>query len=118
MIHETRVIPLDGRPHASANLRTYMGDARGHWEGNTLVVETTNFLGAGVNGNGAAPYSEDLKLVERFTRTDARNIQYEATITDPKTYLAPWTVTFPITQTVTGYSNMPVTKETMRCITC
>ncbi len=78
-----------------------MGDARGHWEGNTLVVETTNFIGGrngvGVNGNGAAPYSDDLKLVERFTRVDARNIQYEMTVNDPKTYTAPWTVAFPIT---------------------
>jgi hypothetical protein len=101
MIHETRIIPLDGRPHASANLRTNMGDARGHWEGNTLVVETTNFIGGrngvGVNGNGAAPYSEDLKLAERFTRVDAKNIQYEMTVTDPRTYTAPWTVAFPIT---------------------
>lgn len=101
MIHETRIIPLDGRPHANPNLRTNMGDARGHWEGNTLVVETTNFIGGrngiGGNGNGAAPYSEDLKLVERFTRSDARNIQYEMTVTDPRTYTAPWTVAFPIT---------------------
>ena len=101
MIHETRIITVDGRPHASPNLRTYMGDARGHWQGNTLVVETTNFLaggnGVGVNGNGASPYSEDLKLVERFTRADDRTIQYEMTVTDPKTYTAPWTVAFPIT---------------------
>jgi hypothetical protein len=101
MIHETRIIPLDGRPHSGATLRTNMGDPRGHWEGNTLVVETTNFIGGrngvGVNGNGAAPYSDDLKLVERFTRVDDRNIQYEMTVTDPKTYTAPWTVAFPIT---------------------
>jgi len=106
MIHETRIIPVDrpngaGRPHAPATLRTNMGDARGHWEGNTLVVETTNFIGGrngvGVNGNGAAPYSDDLKLLERFTRVDAKNIQYEMTVSDPKTYTAPWTVAFPIT---------------------
>jgi hypothetical protein len=105
MIHETRIIPIDPpnapRPHAPANLRTNMGDPRGHWEGNTLVVEATNFIGGlngvGVNGNGAAPYSEELKLVERFTRIDARNIQYEMRVTDPKTYTAPWTVSFPIT---------------------
>jgi hypothetical protein len=101
MIHETRIIPLDGRPHPPVNMRTNMGDARGHWEGNTLVVETTNFIGGrngvGVNGNGAAPYSDDLKLVERFTRVDSKNIQYEMTVSDPKTYTAPWTVAFPIT---------------------
>jgi hypothetical protein len=100
MIHEARIIPLDGRPHAPAALKTYMGDPRGHWEGNTLVVETTNFLAAGngIGGNGGGvPYSEDLKLVERFTRIDDRSLQYEITITDPKTYTAPWTVAFPIT---------------------
>jgi hypothetical protein len=100
MIHETRIIPLDGRAHAPAALRTYMGDPRGHWEGNTLVVETTNFIGGhnGIGGNGGGvPYSEDLKLVERFTRLDDRSIQYEITITDPRTYTAPWTVAFPIT---------------------
>jgi hypothetical protein len=66
------------------------------------VVETTNFIGGkvSVGGNGAAgpPYSDDLKLVERFTRTSAHTMQYEVTITDPKTYTAPWTVAFPITQ--------------------
>jgi hypothetical protein len=102
MIHETRIIPLDGRPHAPANLRTHMGDARGHWEGNTLIVETTNFIGGfngiGANGNGAAPYSEDLKLVERFTRTSDKSVDYEMTISDPKTYTAPWTVAFSITR--------------------
>ncbi len=106
MIHETRIVPLDGRPHAPAALRTYMGDPRGHWEGNTLVVETTNFLAAGngIGGNGGGvPYSEDLKLVERFTRLDDRSLQYEVTITDPKTYTAPWTVAFPITHEP-GYS--------------
>jgi hypothetical protein len=106
MIHETRIIPLDGRPHAPAALKTYMGDPRGHWEGNTLVIETTNFLAAGngIGGNGGGvPYSEDLKLVERFTRIDDRSLQYEVTITDPKTYTAPWKVAFPITHEP-GYS--------------
>jgi hypothetical protein len=98
MIHETRIVPVDGRPHAPANLRTYMGDSRGHWEGGTLVIETTNFIGGRVAaGPGGPPYSEDLRLVERFTRTDEKSIQYEVTITDPKTYTAPWTVSFPIT---------------------
>ena len=79
-----------------------MGDAIGHWEGNTLVIETTNFIGGlvsmGVNGAAGPPYSDELKMVERFTRTSDHSIQYEVTITDPKTYTAPWTVAFPITQ--------------------
>jgi hypothetical protein len=104
MIHETRIIPIDPpdhpRPHLPARIRTYMGDPRGHWEGNTLVVETTNFiggrLGIGDNGGGIR-YSEDLRLVERFTRMNENAIQYEATVNDPKTFTAPWTVAFPIT---------------------
>src|SRR5437764_4261180 len=71
MVHEARVIPLDGRPHASPNIRTYMGDPRGHWDGNTLVIETTNFLGnktgVGLNGGGT-PTSDALKLTERYAR--------------------------------------------------
>jgi hypothetical protein len=101
MIHETRLVPMDGRGHVPASLRSYMGDPIGHWEGNTLVVETTNFIGGhvGVGGNGnGPPYSEDLKLVERFTRTSDKTIQYEIAITDPQTYTAPWTVAFPITR--------------------
>jgi len=101
MIHETRIVPLDNRPHAPATLRTYMGDPRGHWEGNTLVVETTNFIGGhnGFVGNGGGlPYSEDLRLVERFTRLNDRSVHYEVTIYDPKTYTAPWTVAFEITR--------------------
>jgi hypothetical protein len=101
MIHETRIIPLDGSPHAGANVKSYMGDPRGHWEGNTLVVETTNFLGnrngIGLNGNGT-PHSDALKLTERFTRTDANTIQYQATMDDPKTWTKPWTVSFPLKQ--------------------
>jgi hypothetical protein len=100
MIHETRIIPLDNRPHAPAAMRSYMGDPRGHWEGNTLVVETTNFIGGrnGFVGNGGGlPYSEETRLVERFTRLSDRAVHYEVTINDPKTYTAPWTVAFEIT---------------------
>jgi hypothetical protein len=105
MIHEARVIPLDppGRPHPHrpATLLTYMGDPRGHWEGETLVVETTNFIGGkvgiGANGEGAR-YTDDLRLVERFTRTSDREIQYQVTVNDPKTFTRPWTVAFPITR--------------------
>jgi len=104
MIHEARVIPIDPpdhpHPHLAAAVRTYMGDPRGHWEGNALVVETTNFiggrLGIGDNGEGVK-YSDDMRLVERFTRTGENAIQYEATVNDPKTFTAAWTVTFPIT---------------------
>src|SRR5207248_3959187 len=101
MVHEARVIPLDGRPHANPNVRTYMGDSRGRWEGTTLVVETTNFLpnktGIGLNGGGT-PTSDALKLTERFTRVDPSTIKYEMTIDDPKVYTKPWKVGFPITQ--------------------
>jgi hypothetical protein len=104
MIHETRIIPLDRRPHVSDNIRMYMGDSRGHWEGNTLVVETTNMTdktsvgsnGAGYNGEGGR-HSDALKLVERFTRTAADTLQYEATLDDPKTWSRPWTIAFPMT---------------------
>jgi hypothetical protein len=95
MVHETRIIPLDGRPHVSAGLRSYMGDPRGHFEGSTLVVETTNFIGGKVDVGGV-PYSEDLKLTERFTRVAPDIIDYKITIDDPQTFTAPWTVEFPI----------------------
>jgi hypothetical protein len=99
MIHETRIIPLDGRPHVDAGVRSYMGDPRGHWEGNTLVVETTNLIGntngIGLNGGGT-PHSADLRLIERFTRVSDKVIDYSATIDDPKTWVKPWTVEFPL----------------------
>jgi hypothetical protein len=96
MIHEARIVPLDGRPHADAGVHMWMGDSRGHWEGDTLVVETTNFTdrtGIGGNGNGAV-HSTDLKLVERFERVDAKTVNYEFTVDDPRTYKQPWTVRF------------------------
>jgi hypothetical protein len=97
MIHETRIIPLDGRPHVGSSIRTYLGDSRGHWDGDTLIVETTNMLGrngANLNGNGD-PLSDAVRVVERFTRVDAETIQYQATIDDPKTYSRPFTLSFP-----------------------
>jgi len=107
MVHEARVIPTDGRPHANQNIRSYMGDPRGHWEGNTLVVETTNFLGGktgiGANGGGT-PTSDALKITERYTRIGPNEMKYEATIDDPKTYTAPFKVAFPLTQEP-GYQN-------------
>ena len=87
MIHDTRVIPLDGSPHVSPAIRQYLGDARGHWEGNTLVVETTNF-------NGLVPYrgsSEHLKLIERFTPLGPDTLEWSVTFEDPHTWERPWT---------------------------
>lgn len=107
MVHEARVIPLDGRPHAGPNVRSYMGDARGHWEGNTLVVETTNFLGGktgiGLNGGGT-PTTEALKLVERYTRVGPNEMRYEVTVDDPKTWTRPFKIAFPLTEEP-GYQN-------------
>jgi len=109
MVHDTRIIPLDGRPHVGKTIRHYLGDARGHWEGNTLVVETTNFLGntTGIGGNGGATATSDvLRLTERFTRAAADTLNYEATIDDTKTYTRPWTVLLPLT-TQPGYRVLP-----------
>jgi hypothetical protein len=101
MIHETRIIPVDGRPHRSAAIRSYMGDSRAHWEGSTLVVDTTNFNGQtgsyARNGNGN-PTSEQLHLTERYTLTDPNTLQYEVRVDDPETFTAPWTVAFPLTR--------------------
>jgi hypothetical protein len=101
MIHEARVIPLDGRPHVGSGVRTLMGDSRGHWEGDTLVVETTNFLGGrlGLRSNGAGtPYSDYLVITERFTRVAPDTIHYEALLNDPRTYTKPWKIAFPLHQ--------------------
>ena len=95
MIHDTRVIPLDGRPHIASSIKQYMGDARGHWEGDTLVVETTNFHPLQVF-RGA---SENLKVIERFTRTDADTILYRFTIDDPTTFTKPWSGEVPMRAT-------------------
>jgi hypothetical protein len=101
MVHETRIIPLDGRPHLSTAIRSYMGDPRGRWEGATLVVETTNFNGLtgslGRNGNGN-PTSTALRLVERFTRRDADTLDYSVVVDDPQTWTRPWTVAFSLTR--------------------
>jgi hypothetical protein len=93
MIHEARVIPLDGRPHISSKIRTYMGDSRGHWEGNTLVVETANFNTE--TGAAAGFFSDAAKVTERFTRVAADELNYDLTINDPKTWTKPWTIHMP-----------------------
>jgi hypothetical protein len=104
MIHEARVVPLQPRPRIGKSIHLYMGDPRGHWEGDTLVVESTNFTdrtGIGGNGNGSI-HSDDLRLVERFTRVDRNTVRYEFTVDDPKTYVRPWTVRFDLA-TKPGY---------------
>jgi hypothetical protein len=105
MIHDARVIPLDGRPHLPAGVGQWNGDSRGHWEGNTLVVDTTNFNGkVWIASNAASgrikgiPESTAAHIVERFTRVDPGTILYEATIDDPQMYSKPWKVSIPLSR--------------------
>ena len=93
MVHSARIIPTDGRPHGK--LRQWSGDSRGRWEGDTLIVETINFIdGTSLNGS-----TRDLKVVERFTRMDEATIKYEFTASDPNSYTQPWSAMFPLTKT-------------------
>jgi hypothetical protein len=87
MYHDARMIPLDGRPHIPQDMRQWRGDSRGRWDGNTLVVDTTNFT----NQTPFHGSSEYLHVVERFTRTSAETILYEFTVEDPHTWAKPWT---------------------------
>lgn len=96
MIHDSRVIPLDGRPPLAPGIQLWMGDARGRWEGDTLVVESTNFTDK--TAVGGARHSTALRLTERFTRIDPEMIDYEITVDDPLTYTRPWTMRLTITQ--------------------
>ena len=100
-VHELRVVPLDGRPHIASNIGQWNGDSRGHWEGDTLVVETTNL---DPRVSGLQPWSafssydgsgEDMRLVERFTRTGPDSLEYEVEVDDPQMYTRPWTVAYP-----------------------
>lgn len=94
-IHEARIAPLDGRPHLPTHMRQYLGDSRGRWEGNTLVIETTNFHELGnFRGSGG-----NLHLIERFTRIDADTIDYQFTVADPTTWTRPWTAAIPMEKT-------------------
>ena len=91
-IHDTRIIPVDGRPHLSSAVRAYLGDSRGRWDGDTLVVDTTNFH---PNGNPMGGYStlsdEQLHLIERFRRTAADTLEYQFTVDNPTMWTRPWT---------------------------
>ena len=98
MIHETRIVPLDGRPHVTPDIKLWMGDSRGRWEGDTLVVETTNLTertGIAVNGGGSR-HSDAIKITERFTRIADDTIDYQMTVDDPKTWTQPWTMRYPL----------------------
>ena len=105
MIHDARIIPLQAGPHVDESVRLWMGDSRGRWEGDTLVVEVRNFNGKGwIASNSAArrikgiPHTEGLRVVERFRRVSDDTIEYEAVIEDPEVYTSPWTVAMPLTR--------------------
>jgi hypothetical protein len=114
MVHTARVVPLDGRPPLDDAIRQWSGDARGHWEGDTLVVETSNFnherrwsTGADIQSDpeglaavdGLYHSTKNLTLVERITRVDADTLEYEYTVTDPETWTHPWTASIPLQRT-------------------
>jgi hypothetical protein len=92
MVHDVRLIAVDGRPHLPSGIRQYKGDSRGRWEGRTLVIETTNFL----RETSFRGSSANLHLVERLTRVDADTLLYEFTVSDPKTWTRPWTAAIPM----------------------
>jgi len=91
-IHDARLIPLDGRPHLPSNIQTWLGDSRGHWEGDTLVVDTTNYK-PGVFMNIS---TEKLHVIEKYTRTGADTLKWEITIDDPGAWSKPWTAMIPL----------------------
>ena len=95
MVHETRVIPIDSRPQLGKSLRFDMGSARGRWEGDTLIVETTNFKQRSAYRNANA---ETLRIVERFRRTSPDQVEWSVTVEDPSTWAAPWTFSMPLTR--------------------
>jgi hypothetical protein len=92
MIHDVRIIPLDGRPHLPYTVQLWLGDSRGHWEGDTLVVDTTNYK----PGSFMSTSSEKLHVIERFTRTGPESLKYEITINDPATWAKPWSLMIPL----------------------
>ena len=96
MIHETRIVPLDGRPRLAPAIRQYLGDARGRWDGNTLVVETTNFTNRTHMGYNNRYNSEKYKLTERFTPSGPNTLMWEVTIDDADTFVRPWTFAMPL----------------------
>ena len=114
MVNELRVIPLDGRPHVGGAIRAYMGDARGRFEGTTLVVETTNFT-------DKVPYrgsSDKLRLIERFTPIAPNVVEWSVTFDDPATWARPWTFAMNLTRRPSRRSSTRATRATTRCATC
>ena len=99
MVHDARIVPLDKRPHLSQSVRQWMGDSRGRWEGQTLVVETTNFRPDRTPFGGSA----STRLTERFSRADVSTLMYEVTVDDPTTWTKPWTFRVPM-----AYSKEPM----------
>jgi hypothetical protein len=95
MVHNVRIIPLDGRPHLSTDLKQWVGDSRGRWEGNTLVVDTVNFY----NETSLAGSSPNMHLIERFTRVAPDVLLYRYTVEDPTTWTKPWTAEIPMAKT-------------------
>jgi hypothetical protein len=92
-IHDVRMIPVDGRPHLAKNIKQWLGDSVGHWEGNTLVVDTTNFT-----DQTPFPGAQNLHVVERFTRVDPETILYKFTVEDPGMWTKPWSGELPMTK--------------------
>ena len=98
MVHDARVVPLTGRPHGT--VRRWLGESRGRWDGDTLVVETRNFAANGTGTIGLrVPFSEDLVLIERFSLRDPQTLVYEFTVNDPATWTRPWTAAVPMRRT-------------------
>ena len=92
MIHDARIVRMDGRPHLASSVRQWLGDSRGHWEGDALVVETTNFT----DQTSFRGSDQNLRVVERFTRPAPDTLMYEFTIDNPTAFSAPWTARFPM----------------------
>ena len=92
MVHDSRIVPLDNRPHLPPHMRQWHGDSRGYWEGDTLVVETINLT----DKTSYRGSTESMHLIERFTRADEDTLVYEFTVTDPRTFTQPWTARVPM----------------------
>jgi hypothetical protein len=96
MIHDARIIQLDGRPHVDSNIRQWLGDSRGHWDGDTLVVDVSDHNAETWFDMSGNFHSDALHVIERYTRTSADTLQYEATIEDPKVFTRSWKISLPL----------------------